>query len=148
MFTVVVTSSSYKKYPAVIITCFQMLASLVCSYYVKILLYIVIKTGRNKHAVLLMHMVMTLTVMSECIRFAFRTMTHRHAGSQAVTVGGHVQTDHLPGHRDQEREVGKILNRNTEEKLWLSGHPSLPSQIFLRHSKSYNHCLSAMFLQM
>lgn len=59
MFTVVVTSSSYEKYPAVIIMCFQMLASLVCSYYVKILLYIVIKTGRNKHAVLLMHMVYT-----------------------------------------------------------------------------------------
>lgn len=63
--------------------------------------------------------------MSECIRFAFRTMTHRHAGSQAVTVGGHVQTDHLPGHRDQEREVGKILNRNTEEKLAV--RPPLPA---------------------
>lgn len=39
------------------ILCFQRLASLVCSYYVKVLLYIVIKTGKNNHirAALLMH---------------------------------------------------------------------------------------------
>lgn len=41
---------------------------------------------------------------------------------------------------------GNTQNRNKEAKLWLSGHPSLPMEIFLRHSQGYNRGLLTMSL--